>query len=559
MPLAGAVALAVLLGVAAYVIFTRQRACTGEKLTLRVVATPDLHPAINKIATKYNQDPHPLDDRCVTVAVTKESTSKAGNGLINGKLAADLWVADSSLTVDRLRGSSGGEAVPEPAGSIARSPIVLAAAKSAATTLTKTFQPSWQGLINTANVANPNGPGRKIRVLALDPQKNAAGLSALLAAAGAARKTGLTDKQLVGALKQLSGQVVADPAALLASLTVKSGRKVPLGVATEQSVWAHNTKKPDAPVVPLYPVEGTLSLDYPIMVTAKDPTAVKAAAAFQKQLGAESARKTMRDYGFRSPDGKSGSALSTDRGFSAAAPAALEPPDGKAVASMAQSWSRLNLGTRLLALLDVSGTMVLPVPGTTMNRMQAIGKIAGEGLGLFPASSEIGVWAFSTLLQGEQDWRELVSVGPLAESVDGVLRKEALAQQLATVQAKPTGDTGLNDTLMAAYQQMKASYERDKINTILILTDGAGNDDPGGTTDAQILNYLKKEYDPKRPVNLLIIAFGPDAPKGKKQMDALAKASGGEAYIAKDVLAVRDFFLRGMSRRLCMPDCEDDS
>ena len=135
-------------------------------------------------------------------------------------------------------------------------------------------------------------------------------------------------------------------------------------------------------------------------------------------------------------------------------PKALPAPDDKTVATMAQTWSRLNLGTRLLTLLDVSGTMALPVPGTNLTRMQAISKIAPRAWPL-PRRREIGVWKFSTHLDGQgKDWRELVSVGPLSESVNGVLRKDALAKQFATVQAKATGDTGLNDTLKAAYAEM---------------------------------------------------------------------------------------------------------
>ncbi|MFC7719777.1 hypothetical protein [Nonomuraea recticatena] len=43
-PLAGALALAILLGVAAFVIFNRERGCTGDPLALRVVATPTCRP-----------------------------------------------------------------------------------------------------------------------------------------------------------------------------------------------------------------------------------------------------------------------------------------------------------------------------------------------------------------------------------------------------------------------------------------------------------------------------------------------------------------------------------
>ncbi|GGO65692.1 substrate-binding and VWA domain-containing protein [Nonomuraea cavernae] len=554
-PLAGAVALAVLLGVAAFVIFNRDHDCSGGRLALRVVATPDIQPALNKIAGTYNKALHSIDSRCVEVSVAKEAAAKTANALTAGKANADVWVADSSLVVARLRGEPAAEAaLPEPSGSVATSPVVLVTAKSAAPKLAGSLKPSWVSMIAAANVANPDGPGRKVRVLALDPQKNSAGMAALLAAAGSAKQAG-QGKALVGALKELSGQLVSDPNALLASLTVKSGSRVPVGVTSEQTVYVHNTKKPDAQVVPLYPAEGTLSLDYPIVTVTKDPAVQKAAAAFQKELATESARKVLRGQGFRTPDGQAGDALSKDKGFNPEAPEALPAPDAKTVASMTQTWSRLNLGTRMLTLLDVSGTMALPVPGTNMTRMQAISKIASEGLGLFPADSEIGQWAFSTHMDGQgKDWIENVSVGPLSETVNGVLRKETLNR---TLQPKATGDTGLNDTIKAAYTEMSKTYAEDKINTILILTDGAGNDDPdGGVSDAQILSFLKKTYNPKRPVAILLIAFGPDAPKGKQRMDALAQATGGEAFIAKDVLQVRDIFLQAMERRLCSPKCD---
>ncbi|MET8984921.1 substrate-binding domain-containing protein [Nonomuraea wenchangensis] len=556
-PLAGAVALAVLLGVAAFVIFNRDHDCSDGKLALRVVATPDIQPALNKIAGNYNKAMHSVDSKCVDVTVTKESAARTANAIAAGKSSADFWVADSSLLLESMRAAGGGDALPRPDGSVALSPVVLATAKTSAAKLEGTLKPSWTSLIAAANVANVDGPGRKVRVLALDPQKNSAGLTALLAAAGTA-KAAKQDKALVGALKELSGQLASDSSALLASLTVKSGSRVPVGVASEQAVYVHNTRKPEAPIVALYPEEGTLSLDYPMTVLTKDAATLKAAAGFKKELSGDSAKKILREAGFRSADGKAGDNLSKEKGFAQETPQALTPPDAATVTRMVQTWSRLNLGTRLLTLLDVSGTMALPVPGTGMTRMQAINKIATEGLALFPADSELGLWTFSTHLDGQgKDWRELVSVGPVSESINGVLRKETLVRTFAQVQAKATGDTGLNDTVKAAYGQLTKTYKEDKINTLLILTDGAGNDDPdGGLSNAGLLDYLKKTYNPKRPISILLIAFGPEAEKGKQQMDAVAKATGGEAYIAKDVLQVRDFFLQGMERRLCTPNCD---
>ncbi|MFJ2031644.1 substrate-binding and VWA domain-containing protein [Streptosporangium sp. NPDC087985] len=555
--MAGSVALAVLLGVAAFVIINRDRGCAGSEVALRVTASPDIQPAVSRIAERFNKAGHDVGGGCANVTVTSGVPATVASGLAGGKAGAmDVWIPDSALWVANLRARN--PQVPAPGASVAQSPIVMVASGSVVPALRKSFgEASWGGMINAANVANLEGPGRKVRVLALDPSFNAAGLGALLAASGVATASGIGQEQLVGALKTLSGSAVRDQDALLSSLGVK-GSRAPLGVASEQSVWTFNTvKKPEVPAVPLYPAEGTLNLDYPVVITTKDATVRKVAEAFEKEFGTEASQKTLRDQGFRTPDGKGGKAVADTGGFQAKAPQALEMPDAKTVAGMSQSWSRLNLGTRLLALLDVSGTMALPVPGTGSDRMRVISKIALEGMRLFPAKSEIGVWEFSTHLAGRGvDFRKTVPVGPLTENIGGVLRKDLLAQKLSTIQAKPTGDTGLNDTLRAAYGQMTKEYQGDKINTVLVLTDGAGNDDPdGGISNEEILRYLKKTYNPEKPVSILLIAFGPEAAKGKKEMDALAKATGGEAFIATDILEVRKFFLEGMKRRLCAPNC----
>ncbi|GGL30726.1 substrate-binding and VWA domain-containing protein [Planomonospora parontospora] len=558
-PLAGSVAFAVLLGVAAFVIVNRDGGCAEDATGLRVTVSPDIHPAVSRIAERFNEAGQEDGGGCASVKVAKASSATVASGLggSGGEVGAmDLWIPDSSLWVTGVRAKN--PSVPEPAVSVAQSPVVMVASGSVVPNLKKSFgDASWTGMINATNAANVDGPGRKVRVLALDPALNSAGLGALLAAAGVATASGVGDEQLVGAMKTLSTSTVKDQGSLLASLGVK-GRRVPLGVSSEQGVWAFNTtKKPEVPAVPLYPAEGTFNLDYPAVVTARDADVRKAAEAFVKELGTPAAQKTLQDQGFRTPDGEGGKAISDADGFQAEAPQALPTPDPKTVASMSQSWSRINLGTRLVTLLDVSGTMALPIPGTGLTRMQAISRIAVEGMKPFPNSSEMGLWEFSTHLAGKGvDYRETVSVGPLTETVDGVLRRNLINQKLAGVQAKATGDTGLNDTLAAAYRMMKDGYKSDKINTILIMTDGAGNDDPdGGMSNQELLKLLKDEFDPEKPVSILIIAFGPDAPKGKRQMDAIAKATNGDAYIVKDILEIRKVFLEGMKRRLCSPHC----
>jgi hypothetical protein len=196
--------------------------------------------------------------------------------------------------------------------------------------------------------------------------------------------------------------------------------------------------------------------------------------------------------------------------------------------------------------------MALPADKTGVTRMRAISDLTVEGLKLFPDKAEMGLWTFSDNLRGEGvDWKPVVQIGPLAQQINGVTRRETIAQALRQVKAIPTGNTGLNDTLWAAYQKMTKEYEPDKVNTILLFTDGVGNDDPnGGLSNSEILQKLKGAYDPKRPVSLLIISFNTQKDEDRTQMTSIAKATGGAAYFPQTVLEIRNIFLKGIARRI---------
>ena len=70
------------------------------------------------------------------------------------------------------------------------------------------------------------------------------------------------------------------------------------------------------------------------------------------------------------------------------------------------------------------------------------------------------------------------------------------------------------------------------MDSVLLVTDGANDDDPGGLAMPQLLDTLKSEADPNRPVKVIGVALGPDS-----DLDALkqiAAATGGAAYSALD-------------------------
>lgn len=565
-PLAGAIAFAVLAAVGAYVILSRDQGCADQRIALQVITSPDIRPAIAEIADRFSRSETKVDDRCVTVNVTDAESASvanalAGTGPTNVKdVDADIWIPDSSLWVTKLKASATARIPGTVSGSAARSPVVLAAPKSVVPNLEKALgEASWSGLMAAANVADPDGPGRKVRVLALDPTRNAAGLAALLAGAGVLRAAGSGNAQFAGVLRQLSEATVSTPAGLFASMSKRSAR-APVGVASEQSIWAYNRqKRPDNPIAALYPKEGALALDYPIVIATKDPEVGRAAALFQEELGSAESVRVLQRHGFRTPSGQADAGtLTAADGVSAKAVRALKAPTAANVTQVAQAWSRLKLGVRILALIDISGTMALSPEGTNLTRMQLIAQTTIEGLKLFPDKAEIGTWVFSTHLDGRGvDHKEIIPIGPLGGKIGDVTRREAIIREMSNIRALPTGDTGLNDTLAAAYAKMKAEYEPDKVNTILIFTDGIGNDDPdGGISNAQILQRLRQEFDSAQPVSILIIALGADDAAGRRQMRAIAEATGGAAYFPRTPLEIRKVFLEGISRRLCAPDCD---
>jgi Ca-activated chloride channel family protein len=71
------------------------------------------------------------------------------------------------------------------------------------------------------------------------------------------------------------------------------------------------------------------------------------------------------------------------------------------------------------------------------------------------------------------------------------------------------GGTGLYDTIWAAYQKAKAKYDPNRVNAVVVLTDGK-NEDPNGISLDKLKANLRGAIDPKQPVAITTIGIGPD-------------------------------------------------
>jgi Ca-activated chloride channel family protein len=79
---------------------------------------------------------------------------------------------------------------------------------------------------------------------------------------------------------------------------------------------------------------------------------------------------------------------------------------------------------------------------------------------------------------------------------------------------------------------VKQHYVPDRINTVVLLTDGI-NDDPDGKFNSlpNLLARLKKE-EGDQPVRVITIAYGADA--DTKALAQIAKVTGGVPFQSKD-------------------------
>ncbi|MGP4028491.1 substrate-binding and VWA domain-containing protein [Actinomadura sp. 3N407] len=533
------VALAAVLGTSVYALSEAQ-GCSGPVLGLDVAVAPEIAGAVSAVGADFNRREHRAGGGCVRVTV--RASGPAGvQALLAGRIPRDagvrrpdVWVPDSSLwlrMLDRPPVAVG--------GALARSPLVAALPRAEAGRVSG----SWEDLLGAA-VPGSEG-SRSFRLTPADPARTGAGMMSLLIAHELYRKS---DGSFATFARSVRGAAAPDVRGQFDAFGKGADGRVPILLTPEQAVWAHNHGEPPIPAEAVYPRDGTLHLDFPLTLIDDGP----AGRLFARTLRTDRAREIFRSHGFRDPDGEPPAVFAEADGVEAWQPPNLPGPDTAEVRRVAQAWARLALSSRMLSVIDVSGSMALPVPGARLTRLQAIAQASQRGLALQPDDTELGQWVFSTRMDGDRDWRETVPMGPLGRRIGSATRRQRILSTLSSLRPKPDGDTGLYDTLLAAVRYMRETHKPEMINTVLVFTDGR-NEDPDGPALAATLTALRKGRDPARPVQIIVIGFGPDVDTG--ELGKIAEATGGSVYTAQRPQDILRIFGQATARRLCAPDC----
>lgn len=544
-----------------------QPACSGE-VRLRVGATPEIAPAVQAAASKWADDGGAVAGVCVAIDVQasdsvdiaavvagQHGVSLPGVGQASGtSVTPDVWIPDSSTWLMRLQSVASGF---EPANraSIARSPVVLAMPEPVANSIGwPEKKPSWASILQLITATT------KLHTGIVEPTRDAAGLSGLLSVGAVASAGPDPQKSITQALRALAtGRSLlredllarfprsADPAAISSALSAAA--------LSEEDVIAYNAKKPPVPLAALYLDPPPLSLDYPyavmpgIQAAQSDAAAglfkVLTTASFRDRLGAQGLRDSNGVFtaGFPAPQGAPSPAGTASSAASTTNPGgtAAGGPDPAAVDRALSTWSISTQPGRVLAVVDVSGSMSTPVPTAGNATREAVTvQAAGKGLGLFDDSWAIGLWTFSTDLEGTREWRELTPIAPLSTN------RLQLQAALGTITPKAKGNTGLFDTMRAAYNNVQNGWQAGRVNSVVMFTDGE-NDNPGGLTQQQLVSDLKKQLDPDRPVQVIIIGIGKEV--NRAELEAIVKVTGGGVFVTEDPAKIGDIFLKAIALR----------
>jgi Ca-activated chloride channel family protein len=195
--------------------------------------------------------------------------------------------------------------------------------------------------------------------------------------------------------------------------------------------------------------------------------------------------------------------------------------------------------------MDVSQSMEAPAGDGT--RATLMRDAALSALELLPGNAAGGIWAFAYQLQGEQDWVELAPVREMDADVDGGTQREFLAEQFESLPDRLSpGGTGLFDTALAAVRAAREQYDPDAVSSVVLITDGTNEDSTGIPLD-ELLQTLRDEADPQRPVKVIGVALGPDADIAA--LEQIASATGGAAYSAVDPTDLQDVLFDALRQR----------
>ena len=519
-------------------------AACAEPVTVTVASAPEVTPALQLAAESVGEE-------CMSFEITA-TPARDGAAAIEAGRVPDVWVPDAADWASRITEHRSGDsaftladlappAEQPPAeqtaagwtslGSVATTPVVLAVGADPSAGNEVTPEMTWRDMFTTS-----------VAIQLAQPSTNAASRLALDTARGAVPAETDDYVDLGQRMIFLSRFAAESDTAAFSSEDPATGDVVPFPVA-EQRLAAYVEGNPSSGLRPVIPAGGTPELSYPMYARAAAPADVTSAAErLYEATQSEEVLAALSEAGFRTSEapGPTINEVPAD-----AYEAAVLPEPERAIATT-RLWDTLRLDMRMLAAIDVSGSMRWEAGDST--RVELTQRSTQDALAILPDGSQIGAWGFSTDRgAGGEDFFEITPIRGLETRVEDRTQRQVLADEVAGLDDLLGGDTGLYDTALAAFRAVQEGYDPAYVNSVVLITDGENDDSTGGLELDELLAELEASADPQRPVRIVAIGIGPDT--DPSALSAIAEATGGTSYVATQPSDIETVFFRALLAR----------
>jgi Ca-activated chloride channel family protein len=301
-------------------------------------------------------------------------------------------------------------------------------------------------------------------------------------------------------------------------------------------------RKPRVPLTSIYPKEGTLYSDNPLIILDAPWVSKQEKAAAQKFASfvtePENQRRVLK-FGFRPGNAAVaiGKPIVAKNGVDPNQPqTTLEVPEPAVLAGVIDEWNQVRKKARVLLVMDVSGSMGDEAdPDTGATKLDLAKRAAKAALGEFNPEDDVGLRIFSTDIARNEptDYRDVVPIGPMAAN------RPDLETQIELL--VPTQGTPLYTVAEDSYTKMVDEYDPTRINAVVLLTDGRNEDPRNEDLDALLKDLrAQNEGEAATPVRIFTIAYGGDSDEAT--LKRIAEATTAAAYSAVDPATIVNVF-----------------
>jgi Ca-activated chloride channel homolog len=493
--------------------------------------SPEKEKLLTPLIKRFNAGREQVGGKAVFIEGQVVSSGEAETKIADGRLQPVVWSPASSLWGRLLNFQADRALAPDDNPSIARTPLVIAMWEPFARALGwPKKQIGFEQIIRLARsnqgFAEFGKPefGR-FKLVHTNPDFSTSGLEAVVAEyyAATGKKEGLTEQDVSGSdaravVKDIERSIVhyGDTTLFIADQMRAEGPGYASAAAMEEvTLLDFNKRRGGQPrLVALYPPEGTFYSDNPfILLDGPWVSAAEREGAqrFQKFLADEVTPELAARSGFRPADLEQEpvAPVSRENGVDPKQPErVLGLPEPRVLDRIKRAWREDRKPANVLLVVDTSGSM------GDENRLVR----AKEGLAAFfrevGRQDSVGLTIFSDRIQ------PLIPVGPYKEN--GARLRSTVGDLIAD------GGTAVYDATIDAFQQVRANAGPDRINAVVVLTDGEDTDSSAGADE--VVQAVRSQGDSDNQVRVFTIAYSAGAVGAAESLEAIARASGGQPY-----------------------------